>query len=82
MVVMAGGFVNAYRTPERWIGAGPLDLLGNSHNIMHVMVVGATYFSIVSALDDVEHAASRSPELHACAAAAWPMGLLSDAATS
>jgi len=76
LLVMLGGFINAFRIPERWIGAGPLDYFGNSHNIMHVIVVLASWFSILCVLDDVEHAKDRSPELHACAEKSWPFNLL------
>lgn len=39
---MLGGFIGALRVPEKWI-PGRLDLLANSHHIMHVVVVYAVY---------------------------------------
>ncbi|XP_076043506.1 uncharacterized protein LOC143026643 isoform X4 [Oratosquilla oratoria] len=41
-LAVIGGFVGALRIPEKWI-PGQLDLLANSHHIMHVVVVYAVY---------------------------------------
>lgn len=46
---LAGGVINAARWPERWLqpadaaAPAPLDLVANSHQIMHVMVAGALW---------------------------------------
>ena len=46
---LAGGVINAARLPERWLqpadrrAPAPLDLVANSHQIMHVMVAGALW---------------------------------------
>ncbi|XP_069980695.1 progestin and adipoQ receptor family member 4 isoform X3 [Penaeus vannamei] len=42
LLAVLGGFVGALRVPEKWI-PGRLDLLANSHHIMHVVVVYAVY---------------------------------------
>ncbi|KAK3872991.1 hypothetical protein Pcinc_021968 [Petrolisthes cinctipes] len=42
LMAVLGGFVGALRVPEKWI-PGRLDLLANSHHIMHVVVVYAVY---------------------------------------
>lgn len=42
LLAVLGGFVGALRIPEKWI-PGRLDLLANSHHIMHVVVVYAVY---------------------------------------
>ncbi|XP_071521088.1 progestin and adipoQ receptor family member 4 isoform X3 [Panulirus ornatus] len=41
-LAVLGGFVGALRVPEKWV-PGRLDLLANSHHIMHVVVVYAVY---------------------------------------
>ncbi|KAA0186301.1 hypothetical protein HAZT_HAZT000754 [Hyalella azteca] len=41
-LAVLGGFVGALRIPEKWI-PGRLDMLANSHHIMHVVVVWAVY---------------------------------------
>ena len=44
-----GGIVNVSRFPERWF-PGKFDYLGNSHNIMHILVIGcplACHFATV-----------------------------------
>ncbi|XP_043475619.1 progestin and adipoQ receptor family member 4 isoform X3 [Leptopilina heterotoma] len=38
VVAVIGGIIGALRIPEKWL-PGSLDLLFNSHNIMHVLVV-------------------------------------------
>ncbi|XP_045593703.2 progestin and adipoQ receptor family member 4 isoform X2 [Procambarus clarkii] len=42
LLAVLGGFVGALRVPEKWV-PGRLDLLANSHHIMHVVVVYAVY---------------------------------------
>ncbi|XP_064120384.1 progestin and adipoQ receptor family member 4-like isoform X1 [Macrobrachium nipponense] len=42
LLAVLGGFVGALRIPEKWV-PGRLDLLANSHHIMHVVVVYAVY---------------------------------------
>lgn len=39
MVYLAGAFVYATKTPERWAGGG-FDYLGGSHNLWHIAVLG------------------------------------------
>jgi predicted membrane channel-forming protein YqfA (hemolysin III family) len=54
VVCILGAFINVYRVPERWIhvkqaasrphrSRQPLDLIGNSHSIMHVLAVVAMW---------------------------------------
>lgn len=54
VVCTIGAFINVYRVPERWLhtlqpcykpvrNAQVLDLLGNSHNIMHCLAVLAMW---------------------------------------
>ncbi|KAK7067962.1 Progestin and adipoQ receptor member 4, partial [Halocaridina rubra] len=42
LLAVLGGFIGALRIPEKWV-PGRLDLLANSHHIMHVVVVYAVY---------------------------------------
>ena len=42
IVAITGGFIGASNIPERWF-PGNLDLLFNSHHLMHVLVVIAAY---------------------------------------
>lgn len=47
-----GGVLSATFVPERW-APGRLDLVGNSHQIMHVLVVAAQYYMFRGALADL-----------------------------
>lgn len=47
-----GGVLGAMYVPERW-APGRLDLAGNSHQIMHVLVVAAQYYMFRGALADL-----------------------------
>lgn len=47
-----GGVVGAIRVPERW-APGRFDLAGNSHQIMHVLMVAAEYYLFRGALTDL-----------------------------
>lgn len=47
-----GGVLGALRVPERW-APGRLDLAGNSHQIMHVVMVAAQYCLFRGALTDL-----------------------------
>jgi len=42
-LAVVGAFIGASNIPERWLKPGSLDLLANSHNLMHVIVVWAAY---------------------------------------
>lgn len=61
-----GGVVNVCRIPEKWFQPGqprihaPLDLLGNSHQIMHVLVFAGMLVMHVGLRFDVEY--FRKPE--------------------
>jgi adiponectin receptor len=53
-----GGIIYKFRAPERWF-PGWLDTLGNSHQIMHILVVFGTIcywrglINLLSRLEDV-----------------------------
>lgn len=51
-LVLLGGFTGALHVPERW-APGRVDLAGNSHQIMHVLVVAAQYYMFRGALTDL-----------------------------
>jgi len=42
LLAIAGGYIGAVNIPEKWF-PGKVDLVFNSHHIMHVMVVAAVY---------------------------------------
>lgn len=62
-----GAFLNVYRIPERWLHvkqsavkqhrvAQPLDFIGNSHNIMHLLALItmlSIYYGVVSESDHI-----------------------------
>lgn len=62
-----GAVLNVYRVPERWIHvkqsanrpcrvAQPLDICGNSHNIMHVvalLIMWKTYHGVINESDHI-----------------------------
>ncbi|XP_014211463.1 progestin and adipoQ receptor family member 4 [Copidosoma floridanum] len=52
LVAVIGGTIGAMRVPEKWM-PGRLDLLFNSHNIMHVMVVLAVCSMRSATLQDL-----------------------------
>jgi len=43
LLAVVGGFVGALRIPEKWLPPSSVDLVANSHHIMHVVVVWAVY---------------------------------------
>ena len=42
LLAILGGYIGAVNIPEKWF-PGKLDLVFNSHHIMHVLVVAAVY---------------------------------------
>ena len=49
---VVGGLTGAALVPERW-APGWMDLAGNSHQIMHMLVVAAQYYMVRGALTDL-----------------------------
>lgn len=49
---MIGATIGALRVPEKWI-PGRLDLILNSHNVMHVMVVLAVFSMHTATVKDL-----------------------------
>jgi len=43
LLAVVGGFIGAFRIPEKWLPPNSVDLVANSHHIMHVVVVWAVY---------------------------------------
>ena len=52
MLAILGGYIGAVNVPERWF-PGKLDLVFNSHHIMHVLVVVAVYHMHMAAQADL-----------------------------
>lgn len=52
LVAVVGGAIGAMRIPEKWI-PGKFDIVWNSHNIMHVMVVMAAWSMHLAAIQDM-----------------------------
>lgn len=52
LVAVVGGMIGAMRVPEKWM-PGQLDMLLNSHNIMHVMVVMAVFSMHTATMQDL-----------------------------
>ena len=52
LIAILGGYIGAVNIPEKWF-PGKLDLLFNSHHIMHVLVVTAVYFMHQAARKDL-----------------------------
>jgi hypothetical protein len=52
LIAVIGGTIGALRIPEKWV-PGKVDLLLNSHNIMHVMVVLAVCSMHSATLQDL-----------------------------
>ena len=52
LIAIAGGYIGAVNIPEKWF-PGKLDLVFNSHHIMHVLVVTAVYFMHQAAKKDL-----------------------------
>ena len=52
IAAIAGAFIGASNIPERWF-PGSLDLVCNSHHIMHVLVVVAAYQMHQAVLQDL-----------------------------
>ena len=53
LIAVAGAFIGATNIPERWFPPGTLDLLCNSHHVMHVLVVYAVYHMHTAAVLDL-----------------------------
>ena len=53
MVAILGAIIGATNIPERWAPPGALDLLCNSHHVMHIMVVYAIYHMHSAAVLDL-----------------------------
>lgn len=69
--MFVGGALNVARVPERWWPDGRLDLLGNSHQIMHVLTAAASLCCLLAGLEDVA-AVRDHPSLHACLLSQFP----------
>jgi hypothetical protein len=83
LAMVLAGFVNVVRFPERQLGAAypVLDVVGNSHHLMHVIAVGCIYLSYQACVMDCDVIAA-DPVLQSVAdaqadsLAAWlPFGL-------
>lgn len=64
LIAIIGVYIGAVRIPEKWF-PGQLDLVFNSHNIMHVLVVVAQYHMHKAAEQDLVWMSSP----HSCSAA-------------
>ncbi|KAJ8682865.1 hypothetical protein QAD02_018657, partial [Eretmocerus hayati] len=53
LVAVVAGMIGAMRVPEKWL-PGQLDMLFNSHNIMHVMVVVAVRSMHTATIQDLD----------------------------
>ncbi|XP_063844357.1 LOW QUALITY PROTEIN: progestin and adipoQ receptor family member 4-like [Scylla paramamosain] len=71
LLAVLGGFVGALRVPEKWV-PGRLDLLANSHHIMHVVVVYAVYHLHQGAVLDLVWLSGNTACLHPAVASPTP----------
>ena len=53
LVAVTGAFIGATNIPERWAPPGRLDLICNSHHVMHILVVYAVYHMHTAAVLDL-----------------------------
>lgn len=60
ILFVLGGVLGAMRVPERWM-PGRFDLAGNSHQIMHVLMVAAQYYLFHGALTDLHWLLHEAP---------------------
>ena len=62
---MIGGFIGGINIPERWF-PGRLDLICNSHHLMHLLVLYAVYEMHLGAILDLKWMSSITQGTNQC----------------